>query len=310
MAFPVSLTPAHIAPVTIQHVNYHGWSDALRLSNGLVEAIVVPQIGRVMRFQFVGQPQTDPLYEDPYWAGKTGADTDLESWANFGGDKLWPSPQSTWPGGFWPPDKAFDGDPFYVQAIPNGVRLISPGSLPFAARAFRSITMRPGQTRLYFDQKLVKDAHAPKPFPIGVWTITQVRGDGTVSIPTIPIASQPNGFLSLSDVGVTEAAPYYQLTDQTLRIVRDPVKSHKISAWPSTGVISFHYGSGLTFSEHFTPPAPGASYAPNEQPTEVYAAGGKPGYFELEILGPLSSLNPGESAALSVYWQLYRTPHR
>ena len=306
MAFPVQTAPAHIAPVTVQQVTYHGWTDAVRLSNGLVEAIVVPQIGRVIRFQFVGQPQTDPIYEDPYWAGKTGADADLETWANFGGDKLWPSPQSTWPGGSWPPDKAFDGDPFYAQPIPGGIRLLSPASAAFAARAIRSITMRPGQPRLYFAQELVKDPHAPKPFPMGVWTITQVRGSGTVTIPALPMPDQPKGFLSLSGTGVTDAAPYYQFDGRAVRITHDPTQSHKISVWPSAGTISLRYGSGLTFSEHFTPPAPGAPYATGEQPAEVYAGGGKPGYFELEVLGPLASLKAGESASLPVYWEISR----
>ncbi len=293
-------------PVTVQQITYHGWTDALRLSNGVVEAIVVPQIGRIMRFQFVGRPETDPLYEDTYWAGRSGSEADLETWANFGGDKLWPSPQSTWPGGPWPPDKAFDGNPFYAQAVPSGVRLTSPPSSAFAARAARTITMRPGEARLYFEQSLIKDTHAPKPFPIGVWTITQVRGDGTVTIPARPRPGQPSGFLSLSDKGVTEAAPFYTFTGGTVRVTRDPKQSHKISVSPSAGILSLRYGAGLTFSEHWTPPPAGASYAPNEQPAEVYAASGTPGYFELEILGPLSSLGAGQSASLPVYWQLER----
>lgn len=293
-------------PVTVAPVTYHGWTDAVLLSNGVVEAIVVPQIGRVMRFQFVGRPETDPLYEDAYWAGRSGAEADLETWANFGGDKLWPSPQSTWPGGPWPPDKAFDGNPFYAQSLPNGVRLTSPPSYAFAARAVRSITMRPGEARLYFEQSLVKDPHAAKPFPIGVWTVTQVRGDGTVTIPARPVPGQPSGFLSLSDKGVTEAAPFYRLDGQILRIIRDPKQSHKISVSPSAGVLSLRYGTGLTFSEHWTPPPAGASYAPKEQSAEVYAASGTPGYFELEILSPLSPLGAGQSASLPVYWQLER----
>jgi hypothetical protein len=314
MAFSASLPPrpvttaAHLVPVTIRHVTYHGWTDAVRLSNGLVEAIVVPQIGRVMRFQFVGRPETDPLYEDPAWAGKSGSKADLASWANFGGDKLWPSPQSAWPGGTWPPDKAFDGDPYYAEAIPNGVRLISPVSPAFAARAFRSITMRPGQPRLYFQQKLVKDAHAPRPFPIGVWTITQVRADAFITIPTLPMPGQPQGTLSLSDTGITNVPPFYQFDGRTVRITHDPAQSHKISVWPSAGAIFLHYGSGLTFSEHFTPPAVGASYAANEQPIEVYSSAGKPGNYEMELLGPLLPLKAGESAYLSVYWQLETAP--
>lgn len=299
----------HPAPVTVQQITYHGYTDALKLSNGLVEAIVVPQLGRVMRFQFAGQPQTSPLYEDAYWVGKTGVDADMNAWANFGGDKAWPAPQSTWPeriGHTWPPDRAFDGSPYYAQTLPDGIRLTSPVSVPFAARIVRSITLHPGQPRLYFVQSLVKDPQAPTPFPIGFWTITQVRADSEVQITAALAPGQIAPFQSLSDVGTTETAPYYKIDGGLLKITHDPAKSHKISASPTPGVISLHYGPGLVFSEHYTPPPVGSSYAAYEQPTEVYSGAGTPGYFELEVLGPLLPLKAGESAALPVYWELTR----
>lgn len=299
----------HPAPVTVQRVTYHGYTDALRLSNGVVEAIVVPQLGRVMRFQFAGQPQTDPLYEDASWVGKTGADTDLSSWANFGGDKAWPAPQSAWPGLIghaWPPDKAFDGSPYYAQTLPGGVRLTSPVSVPFAARIIRSITLHPGEPRLYFAQSLIKDPTAPTPFPLGFWEITQVRADSQVQISAALAPGQISPFQSLSAHDVFETAPYYKVAGGFLSITHDPNTSHKISASPHPGVIFLHYGPGLVFSEHFAPPPVGSSYAPFEQPVEVYSGPGKPGYFELEVLGPLLPLKAGESASLPLYWELTR----
>ena len=297
------------APITVQQVTYHGYTDALKLSNGVVEAIVVPQLGRVLRFQFAGQPQTSPLYEDAYWVGKTGIDADLNTWGNFGGDKAWPAPQSTWPehiGHSWPPDKALDGSPYYVQTLPDGVKLTSPLSTAYAARIVRSITLRPGQPRLYFAQSLLKDPHAPTPFPIGFWTITQVRADSEVSIPAKLAPGQISPFQSLSDPSISETAPFYKIDGGFLKITHDPAKSHKISASPNPGVISLRYGPGLVFSEHYTPPPVGSSYAAHEQSVEVYSGAGTPGYFELEVLGPLLPLKAGESAALPVYWELAR----
>lgn len=298
------------APVTVQRVTYHGYTDALRLSNGIVEVIVVPQLGRVLRFQFTGQPQTDPLYEDASWVGKTGADADLNTWANFGGDKAWPAPQSAWPdllGHSWPPDKSFDGSPYYAQALPSGVRLVSPVSVPYAARILRSITLHPGESRLYFTQSLLKDSAAPKSFPVGFWEITQVRADAQVQISAELAPGQISPFQSLSDPGVVETAPYYKINGGFLSITHDPNTAHKISASPHPGVISLRYGPGLVFSEHYTPPPAGSSYAAHEQPVEVYSGAGKPGYFELEVLGPLTALKAGESASLPVYWELQRT---
>lgn len=301
---------SHPAPVTVQRVTYHGYTDALRLSNGIVEAVVVPQLGRVLRFQFAGQPQTNPLYEDAYWIRKTGADADLSTWANFGGDKAWPAPQSAWPdliGHAWPPDKSLDGSPYYAQALPSGVRLVSPVSAAFAARILRSITLRPGEARLYFAQSLLKDPAAPKVFPAGFWEITQVRADAQVQISAALAPGQTAPFQSLSTSGVSETAPFYKIGGGFLSITHDPDTSHKISASPHPGVIFLRYGPGLVFSEHYTPPPPESVYAVHEQPLEVYSGAGHPGYFELEVLGPLLPLKAGESASLPVYWELQRT---
>ncbi len=307
--FFVNTLPPTPAPITVQPITYHGWHDALKLSNGVVEAVVVPQLGRVLRFQFSGRPETDPLYEDPAWAGKTGADAGLNTWANFGGDKAWPAPQSGWPallGHAWPPDKALDGSPYYAEILPDGVRLTSPVSVPFAARIVRAITLRRGEARVYFAQSLIKDPQAPAAVPLGFWQITQVRADAEVQISAAIAPGQIAPFQSLSEPGITEAAPFYAVTGGVLHITHDPGKEHKISAAPPPGVLALHYGPGLVFSEHFTPPPAGAPFAPFEQPAEVYSAPGKPGYFELEILTPLAPLKAGERVSLPAYWEIRR----
>ncbi len=76
--------------VTIALVAYHGWSGSFTISNGAVEATVVPAIGRVMQFHFVRE-------EDVFWENRSmdgqAPDPASDKWDNFGGDKSWPSPQ-------------------------------------------------------------------------------------------------------------------------------------------------------------------------------------------------------------------------
>src|ERR1051325_7620506 len=44
------------APVlSIRRTNYHGWPDAYIVSNPKVEVVVVPAIGRVLQFRFIGE---------------------------------------------------------------------------------------------------------------------------------------------------------------------------------------------------------------------------------------------------------------
>lgn len=339
---PTSSVSAAPKPVTVTRLTWHGWTGSVRLSNGIVEAVVVPTIGRIMSFQFVGRPETSPIFVNKEWDGKTVADADPMTWAAFGGDKLWPSPQSEWPRHNvrgWPPDQTFDGDPEVAQIVPNGVRLTTPDSVAFAARATRTITMKPGEARLYIAQTLLKDPDAQNPpgsvemldavptpdapaasearnaaarqrrdgFPIGIWSITQTRGDGTVFLPPATGGQFPLGYLSLGDPGDVAAAPYFTAQAGLLRIARDPHKSHKIGAGSSAGWMASLYGGALLFSEHY-PYQPGAAYPDGGVPAEVYTNGGATAYIEMELLGPLVSLTHGSKISHDIYWQLQRLP--
>ena len=86
------------------------------LSNGKIEIVIVPAIGRVMQMRFVGE-EDGPFWELPELYGKA-PDPEAKTWLNFGGDKTWPAPQSEWPRitpRSWPPPQAFDAMP--VEAI-------------------------------------------------------------------------------------------------------------------------------------------------------------------------------------------------
>ena len=55
-------------PKGVSVVNYRGWADSYLLSNGTVEAVVVPAVGRVMQFHFIGED--DVFWENSALQGK------------------------------------------------------------------------------------------------------------------------------------------------------------------------------------------------------------------------------------------------
>ncbi len=314
----LAVLPAHTAcaaptPVTVTRLTWHGWPDSVRVSNGIVEAIVVPTIGRVMSFQFVGHPETNPIFANKDWEGKTVADADPASWATFGGDKLWPSPQSEWANHnvrAWPPDQTFDGDPEIAKVMPNGIRLSTPDSVAFAARATRTITMKPGEARLYLAQTLIKDPDAlggRDGFPIGIWSITQTRGDGTIFLPVETGGRFPAGYASLGDPGDILSTPYFTGQAGLLRVTRDLAKSHKIGSGSAAGWMASLYGGTILFSEHYSY-QPSAAYPDGGSPAEIYTNAGATAYIEMEMLGPLVPLSHGEKISHDIYWQLQRLP--
>src|SRR5690242_10623121 len=74
--------------VTNEKVNYRGWPNCYRVSNGTVEAVVTGDIGpRIMHFGFAGGRNFFKEFADQL--GKSGEDT----WQPRGGHRLWASPE-------------------------------------------------------------------------------------------------------------------------------------------------------------------------------------------------------------------------
>lgn len=73
---------------SLQIVEYKGWKQALRLSNGEVELVVPLEIGpRVMHYGFTGGPNVFKEYEEQL--GRSGE----KEWKIRGGHRLWHAPE-------------------------------------------------------------------------------------------------------------------------------------------------------------------------------------------------------------------------
>ncbi len=305
-------------PITVTPISWHGWPQAVKLSNGVVEAVVVPQIGRVMAFEFAGHPETNPLYENPDWTPAKNHLPKSGEWANYGGDKVWPAPQSDWPrfiGRDFPPDRSFDGLPEIVHLLPNGLRLSSPTSTEFGLHVERTITLRPGQPRLFLTQMLARTLPGVAPDrSLAVWGITQVTGDGLFVLPLPSLAAArtspfPLGYQSLSSPPV--APPFWRVTTVGNRRVllgrRDPANSHKVATKARDGWLVHVSDTGIVFTEH-SPVISGGVYPDDNSPGEVYSNAGASNYLEMETLGPLTPVRPGQSLTTQIVWHLSRLP--
>lgn len=302
---------------------YRGWAGAYRLSNGVVDAVVVPQIGRVMAFHFTGRPETSPFFNNKIWLGKAPPPTPNprdpktfpKEWHNYGGDKLWPSQQSEWPKRQpvgWPPDPNIDTGPYRVQRVKNGLRLVGPVSPYYGVRVIRDITLRPGAARVFLHDTFDKPRGVSgklRAFPIGIWSITQVRGDATVYLPLNLGGQFPGvGFTSLTDSPALP--PNAKAQGNLLAVTRPSNVSTKVGLDDGAGWMACLYGDDLLFSEHFTR-LPGATYPDKNTNAQVYTSGDDAqAYIEMEILGPLVNLKPGRRITRAMSWRLQRLPHR
>ncbi|PQV63019.1 protein of unknown function (DUF4380) [Abditibacterium utsteinense] len=282
----------------------YGGRDAFKLTNGKTEAIIVPQIGRVMRFGKVGGPNL-------LWNAADSAPKNA-GWKNYGGDKTWLAPQSSWKqfhsSDNWPPDPAFDGKPHRSEVLSGGkLRMTTPLS-PTGIRISRTF---------YFDDKgefvIEQTATKEKGAPVraGIWSITQVVPGEAIFMARNRNSTYAEGFHKMGNVG--EAQKIEVVNPNLLRITPSSAGAGgKIGVdSPISSLVSVR--DGVAFLQKAIQPA--GLYPDGEGgagfPTELYINGdAKAFYVEMEILGPLKNFAVGGKSTHTVRWSLHDLPSK
>jgi hypothetical protein len=290
---PVWVLPMSGNLAQIQFTNYHGWTHSIVMRNRLAEVVIVPAIGRIMQFRFIDQPD-GPFWENAAMYGVQPSSTSWDTPGSFGGDKVWPSPQ-TWP---WPPPRAFDSMNF-TAGITNGVvTLTGPVDATFGTRVVRCITLHPTEPILRISntfEKVSGDA-----IQIGVWIITQLKEGQRVFMPVPKNSVFLAGYTPIGDVpsGLV-------VTNGLVSLFRDPNAFSKIGndadalLWVGTNnmlLIKFPHKSGVANTEY---PDGGCS-------AEIYTNPDPTPYIEMELLAPLATLGAGNTSEATVVYSLFR----
>lgn len=313
---------------------YKGW-QTLSLSNGIIEVQIAPDLGgRVIQCSLGSH---DYLWVNPYLAGKVPPPSGLGAkgeWLNYGGDKLWPAPQGwngpeQWPG---PPDAILDGSPYEATVLEGrgqevSVKLVSRKD-PYTGIQFtRTITLPEGSSRVLFHAVMTNVDTKPRRW--GIWSVTQLdassrSGEGYNPdyrgyIPVNPQSRFPNGYVVLFG---DKKNPQFRLdpAHNSLRIHYER-KVGKVGLDSRAGWVANVDGtSGYVFVQvfHF---APGREY-PEGSSVEYWTNGlgrifawrkeiemssspsENPFVIESELLSPLESLQPGQSASFEYEWRV------
>jgi hypothetical protein len=290
--------------VSVTHTDFHGWK-AIVLRNRAAEAVIVPQIGRVMQFSLLddnGKTAPGPLWNNP--AIGLDLQADARGWTNFGGDKAWPAPQADWPkmtGKAWPPPKTFDAVADTATVEGSHVELVSPVDANYGIRVRRIISLdrqKPVMTIETSYEKTQGDS-----VRVGVWSITQMQSPERAFILLPEHSVLPQGHIDL----VQPAAKDLQVNGRLLSVTRDPQTR---SMTGSDGEALLWVGDGpdlLIENLAAEPPAASAEWPEQGSHSKIYTnAGEQMKYIELELLNRLYDLKPGKSAALRVGYTLIR----
>ena len=286
--------------MTIRHLDYRGWHDSLLLSNGKAEAVIVPAIGRIMQFRSAGEE--GPFWENPAMEGKA-PDPSAAVWGNFGGDKTWPAPEQDWrsiTGREFPPPPAFDSMPVSADVRGSAVVLVSPLDRSYGMRTQRRIELDPVLQAMHVTT--VYEKQQGSPVKVAVWIITQLKDPVAVFAP-LPEAS-------------TESEPYHRLSEASpdgvtiqkglLSLIRSPAFNTKIGCNAGT-LLWIGETQALRID---SPRVPGAQYPDKGSSAEVYTNRDPLAYVELEMLGPLATMRPGERIEQTNTYTLIRRTER
>ncbi len=279
--------------VLSEDVAFRGWR-ALRIERGALTLHLVPQIGgRIMGIAHDGQ---ELAFVQPERAGSVPSETEraaLEAWRKslgfplWGGGKTWIAPESRFPGGAPYPD--LDSGPYEIsvlQAAPERVtvRMESAVCRDTGLRLSRTLEVSAETPGWRVVQRAVN--HGDTPWEGGLWDVLMLLRPAEVFWP----AAEAHVFEDKGDPAAGRAA---------LRpggVLCAAEAEFKLGAQLTSGWIAARLGR-VGYLRRF-PLDTAANYA-HGWPAEVYNSEDHP-YLEIESHGPMTRLEPGEGAAMTV----------
>ena len=215
-----------------------------------------------------------------------------------GGSRLWAAPED--PRVTYRPDDA----PVGVEEIIDGVKLSTrPDDIAGTSREIDIRMTGPGRVSL--DYRVINRADRPQ--RLAAWAITMMAAGGRAWLPLLTTEFDPGGFQGQRNVVLwsyaSSADPRFLLADEAIEV--------RASTEPSLGRFKVgtslrrgwaaHWAAGLLFVKHSTHDE-SLGYPDMGASGQIYT---QHDFTELESIGPLTSLEPGEAAAHHEDWQIH-----
>jgi hypothetical protein len=265
---------------------YRRWTEAWRCTTDRCELVVVTSVGpRILSLRLDGGPNL--LAEDSTGFG-------VGAWRLYGGHRFTTAPED---------DSSYvpDNDPCTVELRDEGLLI---QSAPAQGVPARTLLIQEGGDGDGFDltQQLTSDG--PKAWRGSPWAITCVAPGGVVVIPRdTGRAANSTGEVrfwhSDSPTHAGSGSPQWDIGGDHV-VVRPSGQIGKIGLYSGRGWLAW-LRRDCSFMVAVDKIASAPAYPDGGCNAEVYTS---PAYVELEVLGPLTTLAPGESTSLVSHWRL------
>lgn len=283
----------------MERTTYRGWQNAYKLRNDHVQVIVLADVGpRIIWYGFCDKE--NELHEVPADAGLTGG----KEFRLYGGHRLWVSPEL--PGTYYP-----DNDRVVVNENGDRARFIAPPESSPPGNDLQKemeITLARETSEVTIHHRVTN--RGTRTAHIAPWTPTMMRPGGRAILPFSPRAAMDNDHLQ--PVGVLGIWSYTDFSDSRWTLGREFIQLQQLSTPAGkfqeqmTGL--YHPGGWAAYFREgnlFVKRAPaiaGRQYPDYGCNLEVFT---NPDFLEVETLGPLCALAPGESVSHVEQWWLF-----
>jgi len=278
----------------MEKVNYLGLPNCYQLSNGTVEAIVTTDVGpRILRYGFVGGENVLGEYPD------LKVTSELGEWKAYGGHRLWTAPEAmprTYSPDSLPVEFQIEGD--------QSIHLLQRVEPRTGIQKEMRVTLDREGSRLEVHHRITN--RNLWDIELAPWAITIMRYGGMTILPQEPFRSHDEYLLparpmtlwhytDLSDPRWTFGKKFIRLqTDEKLEVPQKIGVANK-QGWAGYWRNQTLFLKRIQYQE-------GAHYPDCGSNVETYTAGS---FVEVETLGPLERLQPGQSAEYTENWSLH-----
>jgi hypothetical protein len=215
----------------------------------------------------------------------------------YGGHRLWYGPEDL--------RRTYlpDDSPVGVDRVEDGVQVTQPVEAQTGIQKSLTISMPSGDARVVIDHTIAN--RGGKPVDLAPWAITQLRPGGVAILPQPTTLTDEHGLLPNRSFALWPYTPIgsahltwgdrYVSVEATMKCGALKLGFPNPLGWMGYAV------QGSLFVKH-------AAYRPDEvyldrgSSSECYC---NPRFLELETLGPLTTLAPGESTSHRETWAVY-----
>jgi hypothetical protein len=281
--------------MTIEKIDYRGWPNSYRISNGEVEAVITSDVGpRVMRYGFVGGQNFFREFEDQL--GRSGE----SEWQPRGGHRIWIAPED--------PVRSYapDNETISVEQVADGVIATQPVEPLTGLQKRIGVRMDRAGTGVEVVHR-IRNAGS-EPYRLAPWALSMMAQSGRgihgfpprgthpeVLPPTNPLVMW--AFTNLSDPRWTLLERYLVLRQDPANAVPQKLGTFNSKTWGA------YLLNGELFVKRFDARGVPADYPDFGCSYETFT---NADILELETLGRLVTLAPGESVSHTEHWTLHR----